>query len=341
MPKKLSQKKKPLAVIISDVHYNLHTMDLADAAMRQAINKANSLEIPLIVSGDLHDSKAQLRAECVNMMIDTIKLCKIKPYIIVGNHDRIHEKAEYHSLNFLEPYSHLVSKHLHVESLNIFMLAYHHDPSFIGGFANHMGVEPIVIMHQGIQGSDSGEYIQDASAIKPEQVADLRVIGGHYHKRQDIKTGTPQKGNRGVFSYVGNPYTMSFAEANDPEKGYQILHDNGTLEFVPTNLRKHVVYESSVADLMYAPAVRQEDLVRIRVKGTKMELASLTRSRVQELTGISSFKLEFSVMGTAPNAVAPKGMTRDELIDSIIDTLSLDPERSNKIKALWRDLLCS
>ena len=39
--------KKPVAVIISDVHYSLKTLELADAAMRLAIAKANNLDVPV------------------------------------------------------------------------------------------------------------------------------------------------------------------------------------------------------------------------------------------------------------------------------------------------------
>ena len=78
---------KPIAVLISDVHYNLTTLPLADAAMRQAIAEANSLGVPLIVAGDLHDTKANLRGECVNAMIEAFAMLDHGCYILRGNHD--------------------------------------------------------------------------------------------------------------------------------------------------------------------------------------------------------------------------------------------------------------
>ena len=45
---------KSKAVIINDIHYNLKTLPLADAALRQSINKANELKIPLIIAGDFN-----------------------------------------------------------------------------------------------------------------------------------------------------------------------------------------------------------------------------------------------------------------------------------------------
>lgn len=64
-------KTKPEAVLISDIHYNIQTLPLADAAVNMAITKANQLGVPLIVCGDLHDTKANLRGECVNAMLET------------------------------------------------------------------------------------------------------------------------------------------------------------------------------------------------------------------------------------------------------------------------------
>jgi hypothetical protein len=39
----------------------------------------------------------------------------------------------------------------------------------------------------------------------------------------------------------GNPYTISFGEANDSEKGFLVVNDNGSFINIPTNLRKHIV----------------------------------------------------------------------------------------------------
>ena len=71
--------KHPIAVLISDVHYNLQNLKVADAAMNLAIDKALDLGIDLIVAGDLHDTKANLRGECVSVMRKTFKRCVSKP----------------------------------------------------------------------------------------------------------------------------------------------------------------------------------------------------------------------------------------------------------------------
>ena len=56
----MKKPRSPIAVLISDIHYNINTLPVADAALRQAIAKANELDVVLIVTGDLHDTKANL-----------------------------------------------------------------------------------------------------------------------------------------------------------------------------------------------------------------------------------------------------------------------------------------
>ena len=322
---------KPIAVLISDVHYNLQTLNLADAAMRQAIHKANELGVPLIVAGDLHDTKANLRGECVNAMLETFKLCEQPPYVLVGNHDRIHEKSEAHSLNFLSPRAIVVSgcHNLHGQ---FSLLAYQHDPKEYKWYLKNCVTEKLLICHQGLVSSHMGEYVQDHSAITKDDVKDFRVISGHYHTRQDIKTGRPQQGAVGLWSYIGNPFTVSYGEANDPEKGFQILYDNGFLEFVPTNLRRHIVVNCTVQDYKSKIITAQaDDLLWLKFTGTVND--TISRREVAEFLGRDVFKMTFDVVRPETKTIRTN-QTQEQLLDEMIDKLP----NSDKLKSLWRGL---
>jgi DNA repair exonuclease SbcCD nuclease subunit len=360
---------KPIAVLISDVHYNLQTLPLADAAMRQAISKANELDIPLIVAGDLHDTKANMRAECVNAMIETFNMCRTKCYIIRGNHDALNEKSEAHSIGFLnrlgevedldksnwdnyvsEPAVVVVDQPNFFNDLGAFngnsvhLIPYHHDVSQLRKYLSTVDKGSTIIMHQGIQGSNSGEYIQDKSAITKEDVADFRVISGHYHARQDIKTGRPQKGAVGLFSYVGNPYTLNFGEASDPEKGFQILMNDGSLEFVPTDLRRHCSFTCDTLFLndtrkATLPGLKAEDLLWVKVLGSKEELLTVTKTKIaNKLQLTQDFRLDLIPTDTETQSPADtKQLTSGELLDKLIDSLSnTTDERKTRLKELWR-----
>ena len=62
--------KKPIAVLISDVHYTPSSLPIAHTAMKMALSKAEALKVPLIDCGDILDSKAIIRAECANALIE-------------------------------------------------------------------------------------------------------------------------------------------------------------------------------------------------------------------------------------------------------------------------------
>ncbi len=353
--------RKPVAVLISDIHYSLSTLELADAAMRQAINNANALGVPVIVAGDLHDSKANLRGECVNRMLKTFSECKTKCFILVGNHDLINEKSEENSIEFLDYVGDTVDYVFSekqvtivrrpwfynelgaINSRSIHLVPYHTNPGILLEYLSKVDPGSTLIMHQGLKGSNSGEYIQDKSAITHDDVKDFRVISGHYHTRQDIKTGRPQKGAAGLWSYIGNPYSLNFAEADDPEKGFQILMDDGTLEFVPTNLRKHAVLELEGynLDLITGPALNDlntDDIVKVKIIGTKDQLQKWTKNVVSDILGIANFKLELAVVDDARKTKPEVSASKPQLLDSLIEVGMLETETKGRLKQLWRDL---
>lgn len=334
----------PIAVLISDVHYSVQTLDVASQATNQAIAKANELKVPLISAGDLHDTKANIRGECIKVMLDDFSKCTIPAIILVGNHDKINEKSEGHSLEFLRHIATIVSHP--VKNLIPYwaFIPYQHNPDSMREILNTMKPETSIIMHQGIVGSNSGEYIQDKSAINHEDVADFRVISGHYHQRQDIKCGRPRKGAVGLFSYIGNPYTLNFAEANDPEKGFQILYDDGLMEFVPTNLRKHKVFESNINDLADESvfSIEPNDILWIKLHGSSENLSKLNKKIVTYNYGIKQdFRLDLIPVESKTTLTEENvaNCTQPELLDDLIDSMTnLENDQKARLKSLWKNL---
>lgn len=324
---------KAIAVLISDVHYNLSTLLLADAAMRMAIGKANELNVPLIVCGDLHDTKANMRGECVNAMLKTFALCETDCYVLRGNHDAINEKSKEHSLNFLNDLVSIVEEPAFNVFLGVHMIPYQHDPNELKEYLKTADRGETLIMHQGVQGSHMGDYIHDKSAITKADLASFRVVSGHYHNRQSFTLP-----DGGLMDYVGNPFTLTQGEANDPPKGFQVLNSNGTLDFVPTNLRSHRVWECNLA-LEPRGEYNPGDILTIKVTGTHEELTSITRRKVQEATGIEYFKLDLIPLAAEAAIPEVKPLVQSELLDNLIDSLTnTTDDRKSNLKELWRRL---
>lgn len=334
---------KPVAVLISDIHFNIITLEIASQALRQAVTKANSLRIPLIIAGDLHDTKANLRGECLNAITDILADCSMSVYILRGNHDSLNEKSKESSvavLRYMEDTIVVEKPHFYNElgSINgrsIHLIPYYHNVEELRQYLKiRVDKGSTIIMHQGIEDSHSGEYIQDKSALSHEDVKDFRVISGHYHRRQDIKTGRPRQGALGLFSYIGNPFSLNFGEASDPEKGYQILMSDGLLEFVPTNLRNHVIIEVDLNHRNNAISYSVGDILLVRIRGTAEQLLHFKK----EDLGISEpYRLDLIPLETNTTAEIAKDLTQDQTLDSLIDSLTnTSDERKANLKELWR-----
>lgn len=326
--------KKSSAVIISDVHYSLQTLEVADKAMTLAIDKANELNVRLIVAGDLHDTKANLRAECINDLINTLKKAKKKPIILRGNHDSINEKSIETALEFLRPYAYMADD---LEFESYWLLPYQHNPEQFKVKLDRIPKGSTVFCHQGVIGSNSGHYIQDKSAVPSIWLDGYRVISGHYHQRQDIKCG-----ETGLWSYVGNPYSLGFGEVNDSEKGFQILYDDGSLEFVPTKLRRHKII---VWDTMtqHRETWTDQDILWVKVCGASDRLAKFNKTEIAKIFQITQdFRLDLIPLETKSIEKIDNDVEtpQTEILDNIIDSLTnTTEERKLRLKGLWKKFI--
>lgn len=327
----------PKAVLISDIHYNLNNLELAEAALRMAIDRANTMGLPLIIAGDLHDTKAMMRGECVNRLIETMQLSDTRPIVLIGNHCLINERSKEHSLEFLRPYCHVIDEPQYNHTLQIYFIPYHSDRDELSVLLKGIPKGSTLIMHQGVEGAKMGEYVLDKSSLPKECFKDFRVISGHYHARQSVICGKVKKGQVGIFNYIGTPYTTSFAEANDQPKGFQILMDDGTLEHVPTNLRKHVIIESNITDLDYnlgKYGIKKSianNLVWLKLSGTRQSLDGFNRESISLLLGTDNYKLEKIYMDSEQKAVSKDTKTDLEVLYSLLDQIESESYRKQLI----------
>lgn len=342
---------KPWAVLTADVHYNLNTLPVADAAMRQGIELASDLMVPFIIAGDLNDTKAILRAEVMNALIELMKYADelgVRVIVIPGNHCMINEKGKAHSLGFLDHYCHLYDQTTHDLGLNIWFIPYQ---STAEAFKEELAKIPhgsTVIIHQGVNGANMSHYMVDHSAVDKEVLANYRVIGGHYHTTESIKCGRPRKGAVGLFSFIGNPYTLTFAEAGTP-KGIQVLSTDGTLEFEELYLRKHVVLNVTTDELQGAAPFSDmtpfgdKDLVWLKVTGPKTELEKLNKKAIgMKFFGHQNFKLdkiEAESDATSTTVEDEFNSTAEEELDRLIEATKESKDVKAYLQALWREII--
>lgn len=335
-------KRKPLAVLISDVHFSLKTLDRASAAFLKAQFKAALLNVPLVVAGDLLDTKANMRAEWVNKLIQLMSVKDAPETIILcGNHDLCNEKGKEHALNFLKPYATVIDliQTNRIGDTLVTMFPYQSDPQVIKTVLDDAdsALGEIFIMHQGVTGSKSGEYLFDKTAVPKEWFRGRRVISGHYHPRQTIALP-----DGGQWDFLGNPYSLGHGEAGDPEKGFSVLYTDRSLEFIPVDLPAHKIVHIQVANHgMYVEnpvGWSNKDILKVVVSGPSDELMLIDKETISNLVLVKDFQLEFEPTENEAQQQEIKQQSSQEVFDEVIDSSTMEAERKERLKKLWRQL---
>lgn len=331
----MGDKKRPIGVVISDIHFNLNTLPLASAALKAALDKAAELNVPTIIAGDLHDTKDIIRGKVANQLILLLKQAKTPVHILVGNHDLLNEKASDHGLNYLAPYAHIVEDLSYDWGLKLILVPYQNDSQKIVKFLKDVTSGVTLIMHQGFLGAAMGDYVQDKTSIDPKIVKDFTVISGHYHRHQTI----------GTVTYIGSPYTITFGEANDGPKGFLILNQDGSFEREILNLRKHVIIEARVIEEVLQfeeyPNLGKDDLIWLKISGSYSELKKIKKKDLADkFFGHSNFKLDLIPDAASPLEIQQASKKTDsEVFDILIDNLQEVDEYKAYLKDFWRKLL--
>lgn len=340
---------KPKAVIISDTHYSLNTREIADKAWRMAVDKAAELGVPLIDAGDLTNDKSHLNATVVNTLIETILYAtskQVEVYLLVGNHSLVNEKGKEHALNFLRPYANVIESFDHVERLGLWFIPYQSSTENLIDLLDSIPEGSTIIMHQGVDKAWGGHYVHDKTAAPSEWFQHYRVVSGHYHRKQDIECGPIRDGKVGLFSYIGNPYSLTFGEASDGPKGFQILMDDGSLEFVPTNLRKHVIIDWKEEHLFEMLTVWENthpnpgDIVWMKISGLRSNLDKLNKHDIGKLLySGQNFKLDLIPTNTQDRPKQVESLTSLEVLNKLIDGLPDSAEYRSYLKDLANGVL--
>lgn len=324
----------PICVLISDIHFNINNLDLATICLSTAIRKAKQLNVPLIIAGDLNDTKSIIRGEVANALLLLFRAPRRNPiYLMVGNHDLLNEKGEDNSLNFLDPYCYLVAEKRITDDGNFLLIPYQNSQEKVLKCLKDEPTDRIIVMHQGVRGAFMGDYVQDKTSCDSSHYDGYRVFSGHYHRHQTV----------GPVTYIGSPYTISFGEANDGPKGYLVVYEDGSFKQEVIHARRHRIIHKNMKNL-YDTIENQQfhsDLIWLKVTCTKSEAATINKHTLgQLLFGHGSYKLEFIYEDKTQYKPDPKqNMTDLEIFDTIIDKLPETVEEKVYLKDLWRKLL--
>jgi DNA repair exonuclease SbcCD ATPase subunit len=265
---------KNLFVAISDVHLSLKNLDVSIATLKQSLQKARDLRVPLLIAGDLNDGKAIMRSEWVKALIDLfISYSDVAIHILIGNHDLDNKNSESNSLYFLKTLSNVIlydrpCMMKNVDELDWGIIPYQSNNTDFISCLNKMKQDNVknLIIHQGILGAYMGDYVVDESSVSPEEFKDFNIVlSGHYHRAQKMSEN---------IYYFGSPFTVNFGESNENKFIYVVSQEQDKihLQYIETEVRRHVQIEwtkDKLSDAGKLDKITQDCLLKIVIKGTK------------------------------------------------------------------------
>lgn len=285
---------KSLFTWITDVHISIKNLIVAIQVLREALEKARETKTPLLISGDLNDTKAIMRSEWVKALLDLFDEFKdVTIIILTGNHDLDNKNASSNSLEFLRNNSNVVlvadPKPLTINGVGWYLIPYQPTTDLFRAQlqeARRLGYKNI-IGHQGVLGANMGDYIVDESSIDPKEFADFKIVLlGHYHKFQAVDN----------YMYGGSPFTVNHGESEQRKfihlVNYYEAEDLFDVKHYETKARRHVKYIIESDDDLKKLEVINGSIAQIILKGPKEFVKKYNSpEKFKKLTGAESISI--------------------------------------------------
>lgn len=244
----MSEKRIPCALLINDIHVSKDNFPEFQRNWDEALEICKKQDIPeIIIGGDLLQSRSSYQTLdvllAVRQAIIKATNAGLELTIAEGNHDLVDQEA-------ILGYCHVFSEYPHVyvvddyvsidysDNVTLYVMSYAPES---GSFTNRLkdiidndfdrNKHNILYIHEGIKG---GLAMPSDDELPTKIFKDFdTVLVGHYHNRCKIK-GTS-------IEYIGASRQHNFGE--DEEKGYTILYDDGSYEFIKneSNTRYKVI----------------------------------------------------------------------------------------------------
>jgi predicted phosphodiesterase len=263
-------------LIVGDIHCKLDNLN----KVNQVFDLVESYNLPTIWLGDLLDSKAIIRAECLSLLYRYFKASKIQHVILIGNHDLISLTSIDHSLETLKSLPNVTIIDQPTVIDGIAYCPYIHSAEELRKAVKGLKTD-VLFAHLDLTGHDMGQGHISEAGVK---LADLKhfktVISGHWH-------GNVKYGN---VEYLGTPFSLSFGESNQTK--YLGIFDSETLELelisttgyfprhitVEVDLDKNTEIDVIDNAIFNAGGIQQEDEVRVILKGSEEAVRKFDRS---------------------------------------------------------------
>lgn len=287
--------KKACALLMNDVHVSKDNIPEFFKNWSEAIEVCKKYGANvIIIGGDLWQSRASQSLDVLMAISNALLQCnssRISVYIANGNHDKVDGESwvGYNDIYSAYPNVHIINtfETLKIaQNVSISVMSYFPET---GSFMEHyndlldddtnISDYNILYLHEGIRGALGMEL---ETELPNDIFGDFdAVLVGHYHNRCKIK-GTN-------IEYIGSSRQHNFGE--DEEKGYTIVFDDGTTEFVKNQVNmRYVTIESkftnatmdTVIDKMEKYASNDLYKVRLQISCDSTQSSLIDRQKLIE-----------------------------------------------------------
>tara|TARA_R110000744_G_scaffold7342_5_gene25360 strand:- start:10981 stop:12027 length:1047 start_codon:yes stop_codon:yes gene_type:complete len=299
------ENNKPIILCLTDTHAHTGNLKLQKSIWIQAVNLAKELNIKKIVHlGDwVVDRKAQSLSVLehliwVKNLILENDLCLIG---VSGNHDKqsLESTSAYPNLYSSDRFM-IVEKTYELElsdTLSMWLMSYFLEttiaPEIIREMSSKVDTSKKNILgcHQGING---GLAHKNATSNKELPTGifekfDL-VLSGHFHNKNLVE----HDGSFDIW-YIGSTHTANYGEDND--KGFTIIHDDGSIEFHNAEFPKFETIKIDVEEVdgkwlsETKKYIKETGInVRVIVTGDESELKKIKKQKFSDI-GVKKLKL--------------------------------------------------
>ena len=290
---KLKIMRKPVALLLNDMHIDKDCINDFKINWQEALDVCKSNNISaIIVGGDLWTSRASQTLPvlyAVKCALTDACHANILVTIANGNHCKVDQESliGYSSIFEDMPDVTIVDDYLIYELERINLAIMSHFPEN-GSFKQKLDAlvaelsqtqnnasETVLYIHEGIHGALGQMEIPNEL---PSDIfsAFKAVLVGHYHNRTKIK-GTN-------IEYIGSSRQLSFGE--DEEKGYTILFNDGTYQFVKNqvNIRyKTIILTYNQVMGEDIPNLEDGYKYRLKIKCTNSEAKEIDKTKLLNL----------------------------------------------------------
>lgn len=285
-------KKKAVAVAITDVHLTKDNGDLVKDIFRQAVDVCRDYGVNcLINAGDCFSNRSGQPLSTLTDFQDIVDYLDeegITMFVIPGNHDKTDPDSERSYLDLYDKPNIRLFRKATVVSIapNVLFtfIPYFKDGKWLEEFERieeSLNYNKVLVMitHSGFDGVRNNDGSVVDSAIKPSmfEAFDMVYIG-HYHDASFIAEN---------IRYLGSAYQNHFGE-NITDKGFNVIFDDGSFEFVPSVFPKYIKEviqandKETLRNLLEKYEGENYDHIRFLFKGKKTDIDNINVAEIQK-----------------------------------------------------------